>query len=113
MKNWNFSLRDGSDTVNIDFDTNSMTKVRDKLNKFFYLAGQEALQVVNDHVESSAGADDMNQAIIEFHLKPMLDNLQEEFREVLSQGTDPSKEDELGDLIDAFERVLDYVESQL
>jgi len=32
---------------------------------------------------------------------------------VLSQGTDPSKEDELGDLIDAFERVLDYVESQL
>jgi len=112
MKNWNFSLRDGSDTVNIDFDTNSMTKVRDKLNNFFYIAGQGALGA-NDHVESSAGADDMNQAIIEFHLKPMLENLQEEFREVLSQGTDPSKEDELGDLIDAFERVLDYVESQL
>jgi predicted DNA-binding protein (UPF0278 family) len=112
MKNWNFSLRDGSDTINIDFDTNSMTKVRDKLNNFFYLAGQGALKA-DDHVESSADADDLNQYILETHLKSVLENLQEEFREVLSQGTDPSKEDELGELIDAFERVLDYVESQL
>ena len=112
MKNWHFTLRDGSDTVNIDFDTNSMTKVRDKLNNFFYLAGLGTLNA-EDHVESSAGADDMNQEILEFHLKPMLANLQDDFELVLSQGTDPSKEDELGDLIDAFERVLDYVGSQL
>ncbi len=105
MKNWNFSLRDGSDTVNIDFDTNSMTKVRDKLNNFFYLAGLGTLNA-GDPVESSASE------IPAAHLKPMLADLQDEFELVSSQGTDPSKEYDLRELIDAFDIVLNYVESQ-
>jgi len=35
MKNWNFSLRDGNDHLNIDFETNSVLRIQEKLNAFF------------------------------------------------------------------------------
>ena len=35
MKNWNFSLRDGNDGFNMDFETNEPAKVGSKLNDFF------------------------------------------------------------------------------
>ena len=97
MKNWNFSLRDGNDSVNMDFETNSSVRIQEKLDDFFQIAGV------------AMGSN----ASLSEELECMLNGVQDNYKTVCDSGNDPIREDELGDLMDAFERVIDYVESQL
>jgi len=43
----------------------------------------------------------------------MLTGLQDTYKAVCDDGNDPIREDELGELMDALERVIEYVESEL
>ena len=97
MKNWNFSLRDGNDSVNIDFETNSTVRIQEKLNDFFQVAGV----VMGSNASLSE------------ELECMFSGVQDKYKTVCDSGEDPIQEDELSDLMEAFERVIYYVESQL
>jgi|DEB0MinimDraft_6_1074348.scaffolds.fasta_scaffold02421_11 uncharacterized protein YgfB (UPF0149 family) len=97
MKNWNFSLRDGNDHLNIDFETNSVVRIQEKLNAFFQAAGVPMPSEVSMAEE----------------LECMLTGLQDTYKAVCDDGNDPIREDELGELMDALERVIEYVESEL
>ena len=100
MKNWNFSLREHNDSINMDFETNSVAEVQSKLNDFFCrlvcLPRATYLEIQQRE-----------------ELNLILEKIQENYRITLEEGTDPSKEDYLFELISSFERVIDYVETEL
>lgn len=41
MKNWNFSMRDGSNSINFDFDTNDPAVLQEKLQAFISVCYDE------------------------------------------------------------------------
>ena len=102
MKNWNFSMRDGNDHFNMDFETNEPTKVGSKLNDFFAVTGMAS---INNNAQFGSS--------IVTDLENWQENISARYREVIEDGTDPSLEEELLDIQDAMEKVIDYVESQL
>lgn len=102
MKNWNFSMRDGNESINFDFDSNEPTKVGSKLNDFFAVTG---MAMINNNAQFGSS--------IVTDLENWQENISARYREVIEDGTDPSLEEELLDIQDAMERVIDYVESQL
>jgi len=101
MKNWNFSLRDGNDSFNMDFETNEPAKVGSKLNDFFAVTGMGMLK------------DNAQFGTIVSELESWQESINARYREVMEDGLDPSLEEELLDVQDAMEKVIDYVESQL
>jgi hypothetical protein len=101
MKNWNFSMRDGNESINFDFDSNEPTKVGSKLNDFFAVTG---MAMINNNSQFSSGVPE---------LERWLENVLQKYRDVAKDGSDPSLEEELLDIQDAIERVIDYVESGL
>lgn len=101
MKNWNFSMRDGHDSINFDFDSNEPIKVSSKLNDFFAVTG---MAMINNNAQFGSSITE---------LERWLEDVSQKYKKAVEDGMDPSLEEELLDIQDAMERVIDYVESQL
>jgi hypothetical protein len=98
MRNFNFSMNDrdhNDESISFSFDSKNDFDVRHKLRKFF-----KACEMSTN--------DDFGDELFEMRSMVAI-NLEA----VCSQGTDPSAEEELYDLQEAFDRVIAYVESEL
>jgi len=98
MRNFNFSMRDrdhNDESISFDFDSKNDADVRHKLRKFFKACEMS----VNDEFTDEL-----------FERRTMVAM---KLEQVCNEGTDPSAEEELYDLQEAFDRVIAYVESEL
>jgi hypothetical protein len=98
MKNWNLSMRDGSDSVSFDFETNLTSVLAEKINSFLNVCG---------HTTGEA------QVSISEELRCIKEGISDKLTSVLNDGNDPKREQELEELFDAISQVISYVESEL
>lgn len=98
MKNWSLNMRDGSDSINFDFETGSSKVLTEKISSFLNVCGH-----VTGEQEPSI-ADEL------YCIKA---GIEEKITSVFSAGNDPAEEERLTDILHSVTEVIEYVESEL
>ena len=98
MKSWSLHMRDGTDSINFDFETGSSKVLASKINSFLGVCGN-----VTGEQEPSI-ADEL------YCIKA---GIEEKITSVYSAGNDPFEEERLTDILHSVNEVINYVESEL
>jgi len=99
VKDWNFSVNEGNENINFEFSTNEPEEIRGKLRKFFQACGVDGINTPSQALDDG---------LYEIKL-----SLEIEYAQTCERGNNPSKEEKLSKLIEAFNKVIEYVESRL
>jgi len=96
MKNWSLNMRDGTDSINFDFETNDSRFLAEKLNSFLGVCGT---------MTSPASL------VEELHF--LRTGVEAKVASVYSAGNDPAEEERLTQILHSVTEVIEYVESEL
>jgi len=96
MKSWSLHMRDGTDSINFDFETGSSRVLREKINSFLRVGGHS--------IEDISIADE---------LYCVREGIENKITSVFSAGNDPAEEEGLTDILHSVNEVINYVESEL
>ena len=100
MKSWSLHMREGSDSINFDFETNDSRILAGKINSFLGVCG----------ITSSLPAQDVTLTDELYCLK---EGVQDKLEAVCLSGNDPMEEERLEEVIARINGVINYVESEL
>jgi len=100
MKSWSLNMRDGTDSINFDFETGSSKVLASKINSFLNVCSN----VTGEPEEDVSIADE---------LYCIRAGIEGKIASVFSAGNDPSEEERLTDILHAVNEVINYVESEL
>ena len=99
MKSWSLNMRDGTDSINFDFETGSSKVLAEKISSFLNVCGH-----VTGDSEGVSIADEL------YCIKA---GIEEKITSVFSAGNDPAEEERLTDILHSVTEVIEYVESEL
>ena len=99
MKSWSLHMREGSDSINFDFETNDSRILAGKINSFLGVCGT---MTSPDH-----------DATLTDELYCLKEGVQNKLEAVMHSGNDPMEEERLEEVIARINGVINYVESEL
>ena len=99
MKSWSLHMREGSDSINFDFETNDSRILAGKINSFLGVCGT---MTSPDH-----------DATLTDELYCLKAGVQDKLEAVMNSGNDPMEEERLEEVIARINGVINYVESEL
>lgn len=98
MRTWDFSMRNGSDSINFSFESDNATTIQEKTNVFFTSCA------VRNSDEQDFNFETLNR---------VRNSVREEYEEVCGTGTSPLRENRLFEVLEAIETVIEYGEQEL
>ena len=99
MKSWSLHMREGSDSINFDFETNDSRILAGKINSFLGVCGTVTSPNHN--------------ATLTDELYCLKEGVQDKLEAVMNSGNDPMEEERLEEVIARINGVINYVESEL
>ena len=99
MKSWSLHMREDSDSINFDFETNDSRILAGKINSFLGVCG----------TVTSPNHD----ATLTDELYCLKEGVQGNLEAVCHSGNDPMEEERLEEVIARINGVINYVESEL